>query len=270
MKKKISLFQTVVITELIKLRRTVAFWLTILYPAGAVLLASLFLFSMRGHSNMSPVKAINNINDVTAFFLPFYVVLTISFLCQTEHRNTMFKHLISLPVPRSAYFFGKLAASFILMAVSWFLIIALTYASMIILHLTNRNLMLFPGFDNGYLFTAITRTFLAGTAMVVIQYLISLRLRNVVAPITIGTTLTILPIAVLFILGVTGLISNPDVLRWLPLYNPYTYPYSHVFSIMRGPSYELDLFPLPSLIYFLIAIGLSVAGAYEFKNRNFK
>jgi len=270
MKENRNIFLTVVATELLKLRRTVSFWLTILYPLGTVMLSSLFLYSMRNQKSMSAIAAINNINNVAAFFLPFFVVLAVSFFCQMEHRNNMFKHMIALPVPRWAYFLGKLAASFILMTAALFLIIVFTFISMLILDLADPKLQLISSMDIGYLFTAITRTFLAGIAMVVIQYILSLRFRNVVAPITIGTAFAILPIAVLFVLGITGLISNPRVLHWLPLYNPYTYPYSHVFNIMSGPQYKLDLFPLASLIFVVIAAALAVFGVYEFKTRNFK
>jgi hypothetical protein len=141
---------------------------------------------------------------------------------------------------------------------------------MFILDLIVPKFGLLQSFDHLYLLTALSRTFLAAIVMLVIQYLLGLRMRNVVAPISIGTTFAILPIAVLFILGITGLISNPKVLQWLPLYDPYTYPYSHVFNIMSGPSYELTLFPKATLIYLLIAIILAVAGSYEFRKRNFK
>ncbi|HPT13470.1 MAG TPA: ABC transporter permease [Bacteroidales bacterium] len=270
MKKELKTLALVIGTELLKLRRTVALWLTILYPLGTVLLASLFMYSMRNNKSFSPTATINNINNVAAFFLPFYVILTISFFCQLEHRNNLFKHMISLPVPRTSFFFGKLIASLMLVALAWLQMILLTYLAMFVLDLIVPKLALIQSLDHLYLLTALGRTFLAAIAMVVIQYYLGLRMRNVVAPISIGTAMAILPIAVLFILGVTGLLSNPRVLSWLPLYNPYTYPYSHVFNIMSGPSYELDLFPSASLIYLLIAVVLAIAGSYEFKNRNFK
>lgn len=260
----------VVGTELMKLRRTVTLWLTFIYPLGTVVLSSLFLYSMRNQKYFSATATINNINNVAAFFLPFYTVLAISFFCHLEQRNNMFKHLISLPVPRSAFFMGKLAASLILMAFAWMLMIILIYLSMLILDQIEPKLGILLTFDHGYLITAMSRTFLAGIAMVVLQYIISLRLRNVVAPIAIGTSLSILPIAVLFILGVTGLISNPKVLQWLPLYDPYTYPYSHVFNISGGPSYELALFPTASLVYLLVAVVLTLAGNFDFNKRSFK
>lgn len=270
MNQKLALFSIVVRTELLKLRHTIAFWLTLIYPAGTVLLSFLFSYSMRNNKSFSILASVNNLNNVAAFFLPFYIILTISFFCHIEQKNNMFKYMLSLSVPRTSYFLGKLSASFILLAFAWLMMIILTGVSLFALNLIEPQLHLLKTADHWYVLTAISRTFFAGAAMLVLQYILAMRMRNVVGPIAIGTSLSILPIAVLFVLGVTGLISNPGVLEWLPLYNPYTYPYSHLFNFMRGPSFKLDLFPQASLIYFLIAIALALTGAYEFKKRNFK
>ncbi|HOW32516.1 MAG TPA: ABC transporter permease, partial [Bacteroidales bacterium] len=270
MKNIAAMYALVVKAEFIKLRRTVALWLTFLYPLGSVLLASLFIYSMRNQKAMSPVAAVNNINNVAAFFLPFYIVLTISFFCLIENRNNMLKYIISLPVPRHAFFIGKLLASFALMAITLLLLLIFSLVSFLLLAIINSKTNMLLTMDYGYLITVFCRTIIAGIAMTVIQYILSLRLKNVVAPIAIGISLAILPIAVLFVLGVTGVISNPQVLTWLPLYDPYTYPYSHFFNIMSGPSYKLQFLPLPSLVYLFISIALVVFGVYEFNHREIK
>ncbi|NVO20720.1 MAG: ABC transporter permease [Bacteroidetes bacterium] len=260
----------VISTEIQKLRNTVALWLTLLYPIGSVFLASLFLYAGRENVKPEMVNFINNFNSMLAFFLPFFAVLMVSFLCQVEQRNSMPKHLFALPVPRWALYFGKLAASFLLMGVAWLLLILLVYLSLFILGSFSPRLKLSSSFDHTYLILLLIKTFLSAAALIVIQYLLSLRLRSVVAPIAIGTSLIILPIAILFVLGITGLISNPKMLEWLLRYDPYSYPFAFVFKISQGGEVKSDLFSWALTYWLIVAAVLSVLGYYEWRIRNIK
>jgi lantibiotic transport system permease protein len=264
------LFQTVIRTELIKLRGTVALWLTLLYPLGTVILTSLFHYAEREKALPDQVTFINNYNNLVAFFLPFYAVLMISFFCQVEHKNSMLKHLYSLPVPKWAFYFGKLAAAFLLLASAWLLLIVLLYISTLILGTLSPKLRISAAFDHSYLWLIMTNTFLSATALLVIQYILSLKLKNVVAPVAIGISMIILPIAVLMVLGMTGIIKNPRVFEWLPKYDPYSYPYSFVFSLNHGGQAKMELFK-PSLgIWLIISIVLAILGYFEMSKRNIK
>jgi lantibiotic transport system permease protein len=270
MNSSFGILRIVITTELLKLRNTVALWLTLLYPLGSVFLASLFQYSQRNQATPDQVYFINNFNSLVAFFLPFYAVLMVSFFCQVEHRNSMFKHLYSLPVPKWAYYFGKLAASFLLLAAAWLLLLLFIYLSMLLLGATSPKLRLTSTFDHTYLILLISRTFFSSGCLVVIQYLMSLKLRNVVAPIAIGTSMIILPIAILFVLGITGLLNNPKVLQWLLRYDPYSYPFAFVFKISQGGPVKMELYSTSLLVWTLVAIGLSIIGYVEFRKRNIK
>jgi lantibiotic transport system permease protein len=267
---KVKLLRLVITTELMKARNTVALWLTLLYPLGSVFLASLFHYAERSHVNPDMVVFINNFNGLSSFFLPFYAVLMVSFFCQLEHRNSMLKHLYSLPLPRWAFFYGKLIACFILIAAAWVLMIIILYISMGLLGLVSPKLRLTAEFSHGYLLMITGRSFLATVALVVIQYLLSMKLRNVVASVTIGITLIILPIAVLFVLGITGLITNPNVLNWVSKYDPYSFPYSFVFNISQGGGIKQDFFSTSLLVWFLAGVIIAALGYLELKNRNIK
>jgi hypothetical protein len=264
------LFLTVIRTELIKFRGTVALWLTFLYPLGTVILTSLFHYAEREKALPDQVTFINNYNNLVAFFLPFYAVLMISFFCQVEHKNSMLKHLYSLPIPKWAFYFGKLAAAFLLMASAYLLLIAFMYISSLILGTLSPKLRISPAFDHAYLWLIMTNTFLSSAALLVIQYILSLKLKNVVAPVAIGISMIILPIAVLMVLGMTGIIRNPRVFEWLPKYDHYSYPYSFIFSMNHGGQVKMDLFNLSLGIWLLIAIALAILGYIEISKRNIK
>ena len=270
MSSNFNLLGNVISTEFLKLRRTMALWLTVLYPLGSVFLASLFLYAGRDKTTPDHVEFINNFNSLLAFFLPFFGVLMVSFFCQVEHRNSMFKHLYSLPVPKWAFYFGKLAASFLLLAVAWLLLMLFVYIALLILGSVTPKLRITDAFDHTYLLLLVSRTFLSAATLVVIQYLLSLRMRNVVAPISIGTSMIILPIAVLFVLGITGILTNPKIFNWLLKYDPYSYPFSFIFKFSQGGPVKMELFPTSLVTWTLIASILAVLGYFNLKKRNIK
>ena len=270
MKNTIKILNTVVLTELIKARNTVALWLTFLYPAGAVFLSSLFHYSNRNQVTPDQMNFINNFNALNSFFLPFYAVLMVSFFCQMEHRNGMLKHLFSLPIPRWGYHFGKLLAALSLLIFSWIILIAFTYLSLFILGITAPKLRITVDFEHGYLWMITFRSFLSAFAMLVIQYLLAMKLRNVVASVSIGISLIILPVAILFVLGVTGLITNPNVLRWLPIYDPYAYPYGFVFNFSQGGAIRQDFFSTSLLVWTVISVVIAALGYMELRRRDIK
>ncbi len=270
MKNILKTLTTVVQTELIKARHTVALWLTFLYPAGAVILAMLFLYSSRNHVNPDQLNFINNFNGLSSFFLPFYAVLMVSFFCQMEHRNGMLKHLFALPVPLWGFHFGKLLTALILLLFSWVLLIAFTYAALFILGLISPSLRLTAAFEHGYLLMITFRSFLASFAMLTIQYLLSMKLKNVVASVSIGITLIILPVAILFVLGVTGLISSPNVLHWLPIYDPYAFPYGFVFNFSQGGAIKQEFFTTSLIVWTILSLIIPVLGYFELRRRDIK
>jgi hypothetical protein len=256
--------------EILKTRNTIALWLTLLYPLGSVFLASLFLFAQQKNVQPNMVNFINNFNGLISFFLPFYAVLMVSFFCQIEHKNSMLKHLYALPIPRWSYYFGKLAATFLLILASAVWMLMLVYAAILFLSIFSTRLRITAEFDHAYLLMMISRSFLSAVALTVIQYLISMRLRNVVAAFSIGISLIILPIAVLFVMGITGLFTNQRLLKWLTAYDPYSFPFSHVFSITSGGNIKSGFYSTELLMWFIAAIIIALGGYFESRNRNIR
>lgn len=270
MKDKVKLLGLVVSTEMLKLRRTVAWWLTIVFPLGSVLLGSLILYAQRDRVSADQVMYINNFCGMVAFFLPFYAVLMVSFFCQIEHRNSMLKHLYALPVTRRAFYYGKLAAILTLLSVAFLLTLIFLYLSFFILGFITPKLRLTSEFAHGYLFLLMARTFISAFALVVIQYLLSMKWKNVVAAVSVGTGLIILPIAVMFVMGITGLITNQKLFQWLPVYNPYSYPFSFVLNVSSGGSVRQEFFHTHLLVWFLAGCLLAGIGYQELRKRNIK
>jgi lantibiotic transport system permease protein len=257
-------------TEILKTRNTAVLWLTVLFPFGSVMLASLFLFAQKSQITPDMVTFINNFNGMVAFFLPFYSVLMVSYFCQLEHRNSMLKHLFALPIPKWAFYYGKLTTSLIMLFIAGLLMLILVYISLFILGFLKPMVQITDKFEHTYLLLMVSRTFLSSVALTVIQYLISMKLRNVVVAVSIGISMIILPVAILFVLGITGLITNPGIFKWLPRYDPYSFPYSFVFNITNGGQVKQEFLSSILIMWLIIAIILAIAGYFEIKKRNIR
>ncbi len=100
--------------ESLKLKGTLALRLCFIAPGLVVLLSVLqLLLSKGGQPLATPALAwerfIQGVMLLWAFLmLPLYVTLQSALLAGLEHGERQWKHLLALPVPRSAHYLGKL------------------------------------------------------------------------------------------------------------------------------------------------------------------
>ncbi len=266
MKSHFQSFIRIVTAEIIKLKGTFAFWLTFLYPLGSVLLVSLIWYSQRNNKNINPNQFISNLSNAASFFLPFFIVLLISVACNTEHKSAMMKHILALPIPRPLFYFGKFAGIMVFIALAFVLTLILAYCSLLLFGMVLPKLGFGSNFDHVLLFRAFFRVYLAASAIYPIQYWLGMRLKNLTLPVAIGSTLIILPIAILIVLGIAGLMNNSNNFTQSLTYNPYSYPYSAAFSMMQNA--DFIIFPTLTLVYILISFLALAFGAWDFSRKN--
>ena len=100
--------------ESLKLKGTLAMRLCFIAPGMVVMLSVLqLLLSKGGQPLATPLLAwerfIQGVMLLWAFLmLPLYVTLQSALLAGLEHGERQWKHLLALPVPRSAHYLGKL------------------------------------------------------------------------------------------------------------------------------------------------------------------
>lgn len=263
---RIKMFIRIAKVEFVKLRGTFAFKLSLLYPLGSVLLITLFWISMRKAKEISTDQFINNLGNVAAFFLPFFIVLLVSVACNTDHKSSMLKHILSLPVSRKIFYLGKFAGIMLFVGLAFLATIACAYISLIICGLINPKLGFGISFNHLLMAKVLLKGYLAASAIYSIQYWLGMRLRNLTLPVAIGSALIILPIAIMIILGITGLITKEAQFNKVITYDPYSYPYSAAFNFMKTP--DNSLFPKLTLIYLLLSAVFLVFGTWEFNRRN--
>ena len=101
-------------TELLKLRRTLAFWMVLIAPL-LVLLLNLLMFHQRAAYFAKSGKPLwdslqrNSFVVWAILMLPMYIALQSSLLAAIEHAEDRWRNLLALPVPRWALYTVKLA-----------------------------------------------------------------------------------------------------------------------------------------------------------------
>jgi len=119
--------------ELLKLRRTLAFWMMLVAPATVVALQFFGLLRFRGNQPPAGDGWMMLANSVTnlwaAFMLPLFVALETALLAGVEHGARTWKHLYALPVPRWTILAAKLLIAVACVAGAGLALIGVTAAA---------------------------------------------------------------------------------------------------------------------------------------------
>lgn len=190
--------------ELWKCRKTAAYWLTLLAGVFVPGVSWLMLVSKPEHfmQKLKPDawRIFMNMNwqPAAAFFLPMYVILVTSLVVQIEYRNNTWKQVYASPRSYADVFFSKFLVIHLLILASLlvfnlFMIVSGVAANMVV---------------GGYSFfdtpipwkemlTITGKMYGSILAVTAIQYWISLRLKNYIAPVGIGLALLITALMVI-------------------------------------------------------------------------
>ncbi len=229
-------------------------------------MVSLIWISSRKNKTVNTEQFINNLGHTASFFLPFFIVLLISVACNIEHKSALMKHLLALSVPRPLFFLGKFAGIMAFIALALVLTLIFSYGSIWVCGLISPKLGFGLNFNYRLLFRILINAYIAAAAIYSIQYWLGMRLRNLILPVAIGSALIILPVAVLIMLGITGLISHSDEFTKIITYNPYSYPYSAAFNMMKKT--EVTIFSTTTIVFIKVSLVALFLGSREFNRRN--
>ena len=236
--------------ELFKLKRTFAFWLTLL--ASFFIPGLLFVVTLFKHKNFIPKDDSNpwdmimqiETSIIVTVLMPFFIILVTSLIMQVEHRSGGFKDLFSLPVPKWSIYYGKLT---VVLAT-----VLLTYLLFSIFLLTGGYIsgLLFPdlnytSFSPDYfkLFKTLGVSFVALSGVIGLQFWLSFRVKNFIVPLGIGMVLVI-----------TGLVigNYPNDAVYFPYaYNMITLPYINGEIEGMFLWYALGFFTLTTTVGFI-------------------
>lgn len=185
-------FSLFMYTELIKLKRTSALWLTL---AGAALLPAAFFIGylnridgmLAAQGNPWTILFAQEWRMLSFLLLLLYVILVTSLLIQVEYKARGWKHLLILPVKKSTIFIGKLVMIFFIVLSCYLLFIVFTLLAGYGLNLIYPGLKFFkyqP--DYATIITSVFKSFISILGIMALQYWLNLRFKNFILPIGIG------------------------------------------------------------------------------------
>ncbi|MGJ5816904.1 ABC transporter permease [Paludibaculum fermentans] len=192
-----TIFLRTFAAELLKLRRTLAFWLVFLAP-GLILLLEFLMFHERVDffaKKQQPLWDILHRNSFSLWgvlMLPLYVTLQTALLAGLEHTEDRWRSLLAMPVPRWAIYWSKLIIPCLMVVVSSLILTAGALLNGIVLRWLEPRL-LFPDPVPWQLFLHDAWLTIAASLLVVtIHHFLSLRLRSFAAASGVGICATVI------------------------------------------------------------------------------
>ncbi len=233
--------------ELLKTKRTASFWLSII---GAALIPTILFLNL----TIDPGDAVKSLATdpwkkmfltawqiLAALLLPMYIILIAALIPQIEIKNNTWKQVFASPQTVSAIFFSKFLTIHIMIFSCFILFNVLMIISGLLVNLVNPKFtFLHCSIDWETILRLNLKTYVSILSISAIQYWLSLRFKNFVAPVGIGLVLIIGSIVALN-------------LNWVHVYKyPYTYALLSYDSMKKtnGPFFENHEWN--SLGYFVI------------------
>ena len=185
--------------ELLKLRGTLALWMCLVAPATVAVLYMLQMTFMDWDERppMSGADAWTMYAQAvlalwSILMLPLFVTLEAALLAGLEHGNQQWKHLLALPLPRSAHYLAKSVALASLVALSMLVLCLLVPLGGWALTVLQPAFGIAGPPPMAFVCGLVARAFCASLLMVAVQAWISLRWRSFTMAVASGMTATVM------------------------------------------------------------------------------
>lgn len=179
--------------ELLKTKRTASVWLSVL---GAGFIPALFLTIYL----VKPEGSINQLRQapwevhfmwgwqaLSSFLFPMYIILICSLIPQIEFKNNTWKQVFAAPQSAGTIFFSKFLAIHIMILFCFLLINVFMILGGVVANLINAKYsFLHHALPWKSLLRLNVKTYVSILGISAIQYVLSLRFKNFIAPIGIG------------------------------------------------------------------------------------
>jgi lantibiotic transport system permease protein len=247
--------------ELLKTKRTASFWLSI---AGAAFIPAIFLISF-----FTDAGAVKNFAKepwskyifmgwqiLCVFLLPMYIILVSTLITQIEFKNNTWKQVFASPQSLGNIFFSKFLTIHITIAFCFLLFDTFMLLAAVIANLFKPDFaFLHSSLDWQLLLKINMKVYISILAMSAIQYWLSLRFKNFIAPVGIGLAMVIGSIVALN-------------LNWKHIYKlPYSFPILTLDGMKKTGRPLLENHELNSIGIFLFFI---LVGFLDMKTRKEK
>lgn len=237
--------------EIIKTRRSAAFWLCLIGSAFIPLIF-LLVYTLRPDRNYTRMlhdpwqtHFVEGWQSFSVFLLPMFVILTCSLIPQIEYKNNTWKQVFASPLSISNIFFSKyiaILAMVLVLFVGFNFFMLLCGVATDLLHPKYTFLESEVGWSQ--LIARNVRVFISLSGIIAIQYWLSLRFKNFIVPIGIGLAL---------------LISSMIVSSWEHIDKvPYAFPFiSHAKANAANSARFLSSHEINAILYCLAFTALA-------------
>jgi lantibiotic transport system permease protein len=234
--------------ELWKCRKSAAYWITIIGSAFIPLVVLVMyvarpdVFVKELGANPWKEHIVMVMQPTAAFLLPMYTILVTSLVVQIEYRNNTWKQVYASPRSFADIYFSKYLVVHLLIISCFLLFNMFLVLSGYIANIFRPGYSFFSAavpWENLFLISG--RLYVSILALTAIQYWISLRLRNYIAPVGIGLALLI-----------TGIMA----MKWDKIIY-YPYAYTAVTFFKDGASKAMGKQGMFSVIWMAAILVLS-------------
>ena len=177
-------------TEILKLRRTLALWVSLLCPLVVVLLA--FAVAARFEEPLSEPRSAWSLISTNAYsiwaliMLPLFIALVTTLTGHLEWEGLQWKHLFALPIPRWHICAAKLSANLLLCTLATLALVVWTLLAGLLLWVLKHPLGVELGPPPLALFVPPFAALFAALLLVALHSWISMRFAAVVAGLGVG------------------------------------------------------------------------------------
>ncbi|MDX2151778.1 MAG: ABC transporter permease [Bryobacteraceae bacterium] len=245
-------FLRVLLTEIHKLRRTLAVWVVFAAPFVIVLLQFLMFhqraeyFATKGV--LWPTLANNCAGMWGVLMLPLFITLETSLLAGLEHAEKHWRHLLSLAIDPAWFYLAKLVVVLGMVAAAQAVVASLTIGAGLLLRTLKPGLQFPDPIPFELVFGSSLRLYLSALLIVAIHHWVSLRWPSYAFSLGFGMCAMVAGFLIM---------QSPRYAPWFP----WTYPVLNL-GMQGAPRIEL---------LYVSAAGaavLALAGALEFRRRD--
>lgn len=240
--------------EALKLRGTLALWMSLIAPVAIVLLVvlQLGLSRMAKQPTLAPAEAWGHymLAAVTLWaflMMPLFITLQSALLAGLEHGNHQWKHLFALPVPKGVHYLSKLAALTGMLALAMLVLLAAIPVGGWMLSVLQPKLGIAGAPPLGRLSRDLSAIFAAGWLITALHTWIALRWRSFTVAVSIGMVATVAGFLIM---------QSKDY--------GYLYPWSMPVSAVAGNGLRMAFVVKAGLIGGALA---TLAGLWSFVRR---
>ena len=237
--------------ELLKTKRTLAFWLTLLAPLPIILLALInFMqdYEWLKREELWPTLVHNVFVLWNLLLMPLFITLETGLLNALEHNNKMWKQLYALPVPRWTVYASKQIVALGLIGLSNFALAAMTVGVGLLIRALRPHLSFSAPIPWAPLAQSAVLGYLAAGLILSLHLWVSARWPSFVAAMGAGIVMTVAGVV---------LISSD----WAKVY-PWTLPGLASIGYIEG-----DAIAAQVALGFLGGIVVALAGGWDVTRR---